>query len=1239
MRILASNPDTIGDMVLRQPMYRALREAGHELMLIVRPSVAPLIEYVAPGAATIVLPTEVYRDDLEQHWPLFAELFAAARDFQPDALLVAPFQWTQFEERLSDELKDLAAPLRRFGMSGRLYAGDPHLGRAPASRLTFDVTAAVDEDLPEIEKNAALAAAVLGQLPAGLQIEPRIDPGDATLQDARQDLDKLSLAPGDYWVACVTGTVHVPIKAWQLENWARLLSHWVRNHNRQFLFIGLPEERQAVDEVRRLMGDAADRTRVFMNDNAALSHLIGLTAHSSGYAGHDTGPMHLAAALGKPVLAVFGGGHKLRFVPRGADGAPSVIVTVGVPCAGCAWTCPFKVSHCVRDVPVEQVISAADDLEAGRIAASQPRVLPPDAALRDRMIGEAAAFAREQLRDTGERGRQLREQQELTILPLQAALDNRSREAEALAEKLDQQQTRATELGARFERLTRESANLAGNLKQKEQEADKFLTELALRTREAEELRRSASVRDLAAERLRKQVAELELAAASRDVEGAFPARRRTMLPLAPVSWGQIVSDFFTGQRHYVPRRSPRPLPKITLITPIPSGLSCDCPDCGKGGVRNGQAGSACRSADVAAVRATIESVLAQGYPRLEYILAPVGEAAVQPAPAWLEPYASRLTWMTQASPGPFEAMTRAFDSCNADVVGWLEAGDLLEPGAMQNVGEFFRDHPRSSAAAFDQIAEVCGWLGTCPRPQLDVVTLLKTTTLPGAVAASGHLLVEAAADPESHGQASTPGARDHSAVTLPPGSAFVRRQAYRAIGQFDKTKGRAAGWYFLMRVARRHGFDCPGTDVARRRPRPPGSNLLPLPLWQATELPLQDALAAWHKDLNAAREAIKSTLGPAAQLRGWLVRRGHSVRDSVRRLLGHDRLVFPLAPKAAQAPADSPACHERSRSDVSTIQSPSSEDLASISPLTGRPPTRLIFSAPAPAGPIYHDAAGDLAYTTAAPPLTTVIDQPSPWPFAKHRPLNVWERSLVYLPCPRPWPSSTSDARNQSGRLLSVLAGLAIPNTPNVSFLHAACGEGQLLRQLRPAVRWALGGVEPDSKSAARARADGVQIWDIDPFAAATMLPLGRVFDVIFLDDRLPRAGDLLTTLRRLRQLLKPGGRIVLAGPNLNSRLLDLFGPTWPGWQLDRPLTVPGKRGVSKIACMADLRLTHYRTFTTIAASIKAVQQHRLGRTAVPSPDLPTENDRRRGCRMTAWANLLWDWRGKGDSYYAVME
>ncbi|MDB5296268.1 MAG: hypothetical protein JWO31_2251, partial [Phycisphaerales bacterium] len=177
MRVLASNPDTIGDLVLRQPLYAALRAAGHELALVVRPSAVAAAPLVAPGVDVLVLPpVEVYAADaVDGRWADFHPVVAAAAAWKPDLLLVAPYQWTRFEERLADALRQDLPGLRVVGMAGRLFAGDPHAGEPPASALRMDDAAAVDEDLPEAEKNAALAALLGCPVPSP---DPRVEPGE-----------------------------------------------------------------------------------------------------------------------------------------------------------------------------------------------------------------------------------------------------------------------------------------------------------------------------------------------------------------------------------------------------------------------------------------------------------------------------------------------------------------------------------------------------------------------------------------------------------------------------------------------------------------------------------------------------------------------------------------------------------------------------------------------------------------------------------------------------------------------------------------------------------------------------------------------------------------------------------------------------------------------------------------------------------------------------------------------------
>src|SRR5947209_12343930 len=114
MKIVISNPDGIGDMILRQPFYAALREAGHELLLLVRPSVLPFARSVAPGASYLTILPDPYSFQPDHLTEALEELVAQVRAFRPDALVLAPYLWTAFEEHLASLLPEVAV----FGMTG-----------------------------------------------------------------------------------------------------------------------------------------------------------------------------------------------------------------------------------------------------------------------------------------------------------------------------------------------------------------------------------------------------------------------------------------------------------------------------------------------------------------------------------------------------------------------------------------------------------------------------------------------------------------------------------------------------------------------------------------------------------------------------------------------------------------------------------------------------------------------------------------------------------------------------------------------------------------------------------------------------------------------------------------------------------------------------------------------------------------------------------------------------------------
>ncbi|HEX8916341.1 MAG TPA: glycosyltransferase family 9 protein, partial [Humisphaera sp.] len=802
MRVLACNPDTIGDLILRQPLYRALAAAGHELCLVVRASVEPAVPLVAPGARVVVLPREVY-GGVDEHWADFAPAVAAAREFSPDLLLVAPYQWTRFEERLAEALRAELPSLRVVGMTGRLFAGDPHAGHAPASTLAFDQSAAVDEDLHEAEKNAALAA-MLGAPVAS--VDPVITPDDASLEAARHILTERRLVPGKFAVACVTGTVHVPIKAWPEEKWAAALAEWHRRHGRRFLFVGLADERPAVDRVRGLMGDAAAGTAVWMEPGGSVGVLAALASLSAGYVGHDTGPMHVAAAVGKPVLAIFGGGHKLRFAPRVA---PSVTLSVRVPCAGCGWVCSFETSHCVKELSVEQVLAAAADLEAGRVRTCEVRLQDLPAGVHERMTRFAADLARDRLRDLGDA--------RTTFAAERDALSERAelaaREAEAVAAQARQTQQAMAALADESAGLVRQLAEreqTAAALRSAVDEANaRTVAEAEGRRQDAELLRaETAAVRQqLEAARAEAEKARHDTDAAKKDLEilraqqppppAAGPAPR-VRKPLR-----ERVVDLVCGQRHYTPRSVPPPMPKICVVTRVrPEDKDED-------------------------VRRTVESVLADRYPHLEYVLA----AADADRPVVAE-FAGRVAKVVPLGDQPFAGVAEAFARTDADVVCWLDTHFSLEPGALMRAGEYFRDHSLAMAVAFEQTVEKNGWRSTVGRPSLDVSSLRR-----GGFESFGQWVV------------------------------LYRRQAYALLGPIDVAKGHAADWDLCVRFSRRFGIRTGrGHSVCEHVP----------PLAEPLAYPAQVAERA---DYKAALAAFETTFGLAGRIRCWLIARGGRIR------------------------------------------------------------------------------------------------------------------------------------------------------------------------------------------------------------------------------------------------------------------------------------------------------------------------------------------------------------------------
>jgi lipopolysaccharide heptosyltransferase II len=153
------------------------------------------------------------------------------------------------------------------------------------------------------------------------------------------------------------------IKQWDPDAFVQVALHLARRHDAAIVLTGAPEDRSIVQYVRsRLPPDIQVVDVGGMLDVVTLAAVLEcLVVLVTG----DTGPMHLAAAVGTPVVAVFGPSDPGRYAPLGSA---SKIVRIELPCSPCnrirkpPLRCQGHVPDCLRGVTAERVAAAADEL-------------------------------------------------------------------------------------------------------------------------------------------------------------------------------------------------------------------------------------------------------------------------------------------------------------------------------------------------------------------------------------------------------------------------------------------------------------------------------------------------------------------------------------------------------------------------------------------------------------------------------------------------------------------------------------------------------------------------------------------------------------------------------------------------------------------------------------------------------------------------------------------------------------
>jgi len=311
-RIVVRAPNWIGDVLLSLPALRDVRRnfPAARIEVLARPWVAELYEAVTEIDAVRI--GRSFGDGVEQ-----------LRGFDTAILLTNSFG-SALQARL-------ARIPRRWG-----YATD---ARGPLLTRRARVPAAVRGE-SEVYYYRAMLAGI------GLRVSARPDTSLACPPAWAGQGGGLLGGEAD-WIGINPGAFFGPAKRWIPERYAALAERLAGRTGARIALLGGPAERPLAEVI------AAELTAppLILCGRTTLGELAGVLRRLRLLITNDSGPMHLAAALGVPVLALFGPTDWRETAPRG----PHRLLREPVECAPCKLrACPID-HRCMSRLGVERV--------------------------------------------------------------------------------------------------------------------------------------------------------------------------------------------------------------------------------------------------------------------------------------------------------------------------------------------------------------------------------------------------------------------------------------------------------------------------------------------------------------------------------------------------------------------------------------------------------------------------------------------------------------------------------------------------------------------------------------------------------------------------------------------------------------------------------------------------------------------------------------------------------------------
>lgn len=332
--ILVVGPSWVGDMVMAQSLFKALRAADPQRAIdVLAPAWSlPLLARMPEVRAGVVMPLGHGRLALGERWRLGRSL--AGRYGQA---IVLPNSW-------KSALVPFAAGIgRRTGWRGELRYG-----------LLNDMRRLDKSQLPmTVQRFVALAADADAPLPA---IEPpRLAVRVADVQAAMQALGVQKSAQRKVLALC-PGAEFGPAKQWPTVHFAELGRQFAREGWDIWLF-GSERDRAITEGV-----GATCRMATNLVGRTTLEQAVDLMSLADAVVSNDSGLMHVAAALDRPLVALYGSSDPGFTPPLNRRHR---VVSLGLSCSPCfKRECPLHTTACLVDMTFEQVATALREVTA-----------------------------------------------------------------------------------------------------------------------------------------------------------------------------------------------------------------------------------------------------------------------------------------------------------------------------------------------------------------------------------------------------------------------------------------------------------------------------------------------------------------------------------------------------------------------------------------------------------------------------------------------------------------------------------------------------------------------------------------------------------------------------------------------------------------------------------------------------------------------------------------------------------